>query len=288
MSQLVSLKQIKNRIRSVENTEKITHAMELISISKMKSTGKILSGFRPYFEKIESSLSNIFQYSPDIKHPLAERRKKIKNIGLCVITSDTGLCSTYNNDIIRTAENFVKKYGKENIIMFCIGKKGFAYFKQRGLSIPNVYADLHSRFSSEIQQMIYKDVLYLYTQGNADEIYFAYARFESSSRNKPVIEKYLNIEMDFKKGNYAEYIFEPDRETLLQKLIPEYLSSKIKIILLNAFLSEHSTRLISMTKATNNAKELIEDLILARNKIRQANITNEIIDIISSSEALKG
>ncbi len=281
-----SLRQIKKRIRSVESTKKIMRAMEMVSVAKLNRIETTLDASRPYFFKLDSILKNLLTGVKAASHPLLEERAAKQKAVLCLITSDSGLCSTYNDNIIRLAEDFINKYGIGEIKLVAIGRKGFNFFKKKGLVIPHTYVGLHGRYSSEIADGIAKTLTDLFLSGEADEVYVAYTHFISALRYKPTLEKFLNIERN--KDHQIEYILEPNLNRILEELIPRYISTKMKLILLEAFTSEHSARMIAMKAATDNAEELIDSLTLLRNKARQAAITKEVIEVASSAEALKG
>lgn len=286
MIQLGSLRQIKRRMRSVDSTKKVTHVMEMISASKLKNIAKTLSNSRLYLEGLESVLSNLLTTPLDLLHPLLENRKYKKRFALCIVTSDTGLCSSYNHNVVNIADSFIKEHGNENVKIIAVGIKGFNYFKKKGLSIAHVYSDLRGRYSNETSAEILKNLTDIFLSKEADEVFVAYTKFHSSTRHTAVLEKLLNVEPP--KTKSTEYLLEPDINAILERLISEYLTNKMKIILLNSFTSEHSARLTAMSKATNNAEELFDALVVLRNKVRQANITNELLEVISSAEALKG
>jgi F-type H+-transporting ATPase subunit gamma len=281
-----SLKQIKTRIRSIQNTEKVTHAMEMISVSKLNRIDHILNAIRPYSSRLESILNNFINSIQPLSNPFLEKKITSGKTCLCLITSDMGLCGVYNNNIIRLAEEFIIKSGKENIVLVAIGRKGLNFFRKRGMRILNSYIQMNGRYSQQAFEEITNNLIDIFTSGRADEIYIAYTRYINALIQKPTIEKFLNIEIT--AGEEFEYILEPDKERILEELIPRYLSTKKKLFLLEAFTSEHAARTVAMKTATDNANELLDKLILQRNKLRQANITQEIMEIVASSEALRG
>lgn len=282
---LQSLKTIKRRIRSVENTKKITSAMEMVSGAKLKKSETVLRAGNAYFLKLEAMLKNLLCGIDAAAHPFLEQRPK-NNIGLCVITSDTGLCSTYNDNIIRLSEQFIRGLGKEKIKLITVGKKAFSYFKKHDFSVLHSYVGLQGVFSQRVCDEIANVFTRLFLSKEVDEVFVSYTRFISAFKYKPVLEKFLNIERA--KAEEIEYILEPSRERILEELIPRYVSAKMRAILLNAFTSEHSARMIAMKAATDNAAEMINSLTLLRNKARQASITKEIIEVSSAAELLKG
>ena len=287
---ILSLRQIKRRIRSVESTKKITRAMQMVSTAKFKRSEDVLYAGRPYYLKLDSILQRlIMSLEPgELRaHPLLEERAKKKNLAVCVITSDSGLCSVYNNNIIRVAEDFIAQHGKEKIKLVAIGRKGFAYFAKRGVKIAKSYIGLHGRYSPEIADEIADGLVGMFLNGEADEVYIAHTHFGAAMRYHTRVRKFLNIVPAAKEGE-IEFIAEPSIEKILKDLISRYISVKTRMILLDAFTSEHSARMMAMQTATDNAVELIDSLTMLRNKARQASITGEVLQVATAAEALKG
>lgn len=287
---ILSLRQIKRRIRSVESTQKITRAMQMVSTAKFKRSEDLLYKGRPYYLKLDSILQKlVMSLRPEDLgvHPLLEDRPKKKKFALCIITSDSGLCSVYNGNIIRVSEKFIKERGKENVKVIAIGRKGFAHFAKRGIKIIKSYIGLHGRFSAEAADNIAKDLVGAFVSREADEVYIAHTHFEAAMHYKTRVRKFLNIAGGTGKGE-TEFIAEPAIEKILEDLIPKYISVKTRLILLDAFTSEHSSRMIAMQTATDNAFELIDNLTLLRNKARQSSITTQVVEVAAAAEALKG
>ncbi|MDD2752645.1 MAG: ATP synthase F1 subunit gamma [Candidatus Omnitrophica bacterium] len=284
-----SLKVIKTRVRSIQSTEKVTSAMQMIAVTKLSRIERQLTAMRPYFKKLESLFCHLTQYEHNatlLNSPFFKQNEKKEKILLCVFTSDTGLCGAYNNNIIRQAEEFIYRQGKEKVKLVVIGKRGFKYFNSRGFNIINSYIGLNAKYSDKVCDEITKALSSIFLAQEADEIYLAYTHFETALILRPTIIKFLNLEIEPTEG--IDYIFEPGRERILEEMLPKYISFKMRSIFLEAFTSEHAARTVAMRAATENARELLHWLILLRNKVRQANITRDILEIISSAEALKG
>ena len=284
---LLSLRQIKRRIRSVESTKKITRAMQMVSTAKLKQTEHALFSGKPYYFKMDALLKKLLASAKTAAHPLLEERPVKNNFTLCIITSDSGLCSTYNDNIIRIAEGFINKHGAENTRLITIGKKGFSYFKKRKIKITHAYLGLQGGYSKEIAEEIIKTVVNAFLSKETDEVHMAHTHFDATLKYRPKLQKLLNIERAAEERE-VDYILEPSAGRILEEFIPRYISTKIKGILLDAFTSEHSQRMVAMKSATDNAVELIDNLTLLRNKARQAAITTEIIEVSSAAEELKG
>ncbi len=282
------LRNIKNRIRIIENTHKVTNVMEKISITKLNRTDKVLFAIRPYILKLDSLLHNFINSAAVITSPLLEERAEKKKIGLCVITSDSGLCGLYNNNVIRLAEEFIKEQGEDRIRLVVVGKKGFSRFRKSRIEILKTYIGIHGKYQEKVSDEISDNLTGLFLSKMVDEVYVAYTRHETSLVLKPVLQKFLNIDKDGKDKRKIEYIFEPNAQRIMEELIPRYISVSFRRILLESLTSEHAARTVAMKMATDNAEELLKMLVLLRNKLRQENITEEMLEIIASSEALKG
>ena len=277
---------IKSRMRSVANIRKITRAMEMVSMSKLNRVRSSLFAMRNYFGRLEAILKDFLTHTGHVRHPLLEKPAPRGKIGLCVITSDTGLCSTYNQAVIRSAEAFILKFRKEDVKIAAVGKEGHYHFKKSGFEIKSSYLELHGRYPGKLSDKIAADLTGIFLNHEVDEVYIAYTHFESTLRHKPRVEKFVNIE--YAGGSGKDYlILEPDVNGVAQDLIGEYLSEKFHLVLLEALTSEHAARMFAMKTATDNADELMDTLTLLRNKARQAAITKEVIEIASGAEAMR-
>ena len=280
------LKQIKNRIRSVQNATKVTHAMEMISVAKLNQIDKVLFALRPYQASLEGMLSRLINTGGETENPLFRERLHKEKIVLCVVTSDSGLCGLYNNNILRAAEKFINEKGRDKISLVLVGKKGVNYFKKKNISVLHQYIGLNGRYDNIISDEITGILMNLFLSGKADEVYIAYTYFKTGFLQDAVIEKYLNVELSQEKTR--EYLLEPDFSSLVDDLALKYLIVKVRLVFLQAFTSEHATRSLAMKTATSNGRDLLDGLVLLRNKVRQASITQEMLEIISSTAVLKG
>ena len=281
-----SLRNLKLRIKSIENTQKITRAMEMVSSSKLNRVRTALFMMRPYFTKFESVFTRLSSNLDASKNSFFRKQSDAGKIALCVITSDAGLCSVYNYAVTRLVEDFINKAGKDKVTLVTVGREGFNYFKKNDFPIAKRYMEIYGRYSDKIAKDIHDTLINMFLNKEVDEVYVAYTHFTTTLRLKPTIEKLLNIECN--KAEHIEYIIEPDNDALLNKIVPAYLTEKIRLILLDSFTSEHASRMIAMKMATDNARDLIDTLTLLRNKARQAAITKDILEVVMSAEALKG
>ena len=281
-----SIKQIKNRIRSVENTKKVTGAMQMIAVAKLNRIEDALFALRPYAVKLENLMHDLAGSSQKSLSEYFKQNFKQGDVALCIITSDNGLCGAYNQNIIRLVEEFLKKNGADKVKLILIGQKGLTYFRPKPVEIINSYVGLNARFEQSVCDKITLELSQLFLSGKVDSVYLAYTYFANSIIQRATLERFLSIEP--KKVRPIEYIADPDLKNILADLIPRYLKIKLQLVILEAFTSEHAARIVSMKTATDNAKELLEGLVLLRNKVRQAGITQDILEITSSFEALKG
>lgn len=280
-----SLRQIKTKIRNVENVKKVTHAMEMIATAKFRSIENNVVASREYLAKVEMLLHNLLQHRGNVSLPLLKERENQKRMLLCVISSDAGLCSTYNSDIIRRVEDFIRQEDQKTIELVVVGKKGFNYFKKRGIAIRESFIEYHGRYSQELACNILNTLTECFILEDIGSIWLAYTHFETVSRHKVKIEKFFPF--DVKKESSGSMLFEPNAQKICEDLIAVFVLQKIKSILLESFACEHAARMMAMGVATSNAKDLLEDMILLRNKVRQANITKEILEISSTAEVLR-
>ncbi len=281
-----SFRQLKDRIKSIENTRKVTRAMEMVSASKLNRVKNTFFSSKSYFSNFQRVL---FSFLSDIEpagHPLLENRPRKRATAIAVITSDTGLCSTYNYSVIKLAEEFADKIGKGKVKIIAVGKEAFSYFKKAGYSVENAYMGIRGKFSEKITLDITNELINIFINQEADEVYVAYTHFSPNLRHKPVVEKFLAVDYERKTRQY--YILEPDKETIADNLITKYLTGKMRIMLLDSLTAEHSARMLAMKLATDNADELIDTLTLQKNKARQFAITKEVLEIAMSAEAVKG
>jgi F-type H+-transporting ATPase subunit gamma len=285
-----SLRDIRRRIRSVSGTQQITKAMEMVAAAKLRKAQSRVESSRPYALKMQSMLDNLTKASAVVVHPLFEKRE-VKKVALVVISSDRGLCGSYNSNIIRATDEFLKKYQRERNLLINIGKKGYVHYSKRPWEIRLKYLNFGGNLVLSQVREITNDLVNLYLSGEVDEVYFLYTRFVSAMTHRVTLEKFLNIESKIEKQEqkgYLEYIFEPSAEKIFSNLLPNYCMTKVQMALAESFASEHGSRMISMGAATKNAEDMIEHLTLVRNKLRQASITKEMLEITTSAEALKG
>jgi len=286
MIQIQNLRQIKNRLKSIANTRQITKAMEMVSASKLNKVKSAFHLSRPYAEAMQTMLYDIISDCPGIRSVLVKKREAVNSITLLVITSDTGLCAGYNDNIIKFAEQFLKSRTGHAVDIMAIGREGYNYFRNSGYTVGSSYLNLYGRYSPQVSDEISARLIQAFLDGSTDEVYVVYTIFNTTLRHAPVVEKLLNIEPVAVERKY--YAFEPSSQALMDSMAFRFITQKVRSIILEAFTSEHFTRMLAMKTATENADELTDELTLARNKARQFAITKEVLEIAASAEALKG
>ncbi|MGB2698277.1 MAG: ATP synthase F1 subunit gamma [Candidatus Zixiibacteriota bacterium] len=284
-----ALREIRRRIRSVQNTQQITKAMEMVAAAKLRKAEAKARSARPYAQKLEKMLENLSLASGLVTHPLFEKRENVKKRALLLVTSDRGLCGSYNTNILRRTEVFLRDFGPGKVELLVVGKKAYRYFLKQGWEIRYKYLDLDGKFDLSQVRVINRDLTELFVKREVDEVFLLYTKFINPISYKLVLEKFLNIEPREKAERVEiDYIFEPNSEKIFNALLPRYCMNVIQKVLLESFASEQGSRMTAMRAATENAEEMIENLTLIRNKVRQATITREMLEIASGAEALKG
>jgi F-type H+-transporting ATPase subunit gamma len=293
---MANLKDIKSRIGSVKSTEQITKAMKLVSTSKLKKAQDNIQGCRPYALGIKKLIENIAQ-SRQVSHPLLEEREVTSNassILYVVLTSDRGLCGGFNNNVARWAENKSKeladKYKK--IDFYFIGKKGRDYFKSRGFEPGEAKLNLAKEISYPLAKGIADEMLVFFEKGHYEEIHVVYNEFKSAIQQDVVCERMLPLKMreadQVDKYEDKDLIFEPHPAEIIDELLTKHFEVQMYRVLSESIASEHAARMTAMDNASTNAKDAIGKLTLQYNKMRQAAITTELIEITSGAEALNG
>ena len=283
-----SLRQIKRRIRSVENTKKITKAMEMIAASKLKKYQDLLGQTRNYAAHLERMLRSLISETTAVKHPFFEKRDP-REILIFLIASDSGLCGSYNYNLFQTTEDFLKEL-RLNSSFFPIGKQGSGFLKRKQFTIIGEISVPKPQDIASAVQTIIETSKRAFLEKKADEVYLIYTDYVSMANYKPRAEKLLPLEKIARSDESAaaiEYILEPSREQILETMIPHHLEIKVEQAVKGALVSEQVARMMAMRQATDNATEMIDTLTLQRNKARQAAITKELIEVVSGSKALQ-
>src|SRR5262245_14033999 len=288
-----TLRALRRRIRSVQNTQQITKAMEMVAAAKLRrAQGRALAA-RPYAVKISEMLGNLAGAASEVDHPLFKARD-VKNVGLVLVTSDRGLCGAYNANLLRAAEHRLRAAPAASArpvvtSLVLVGKKGRDYFRRRKYPVLAVHTPLPTEASLEFARTLTQDLIARFHSGEVDRVEIMFTRFLSALNRKVIVDPFLPVGAGSaeaaSRGGSA--IFEPDAESIFAELLPRYATAKLFPALGDAVDFEHAVRLIAMGAARKNAGELIDLLTLRRNRLRQAAITKELLDIVGGAEALK-
>ena len=287
---MATLKQIRQRIRTSKNIQQITRAMKLVAAARLTRAKNRVEEARPYSLKMRDFMSSVGGAGDLPEHPLLDRRE-VKKTCLVLITADRGLAGSYNTNLLKQAQEFLDN-SEEETSLICVGKKGAQFFKKRGynviqeITVPSVGAGI------EDAQKVTAAVTDLFTSGEADSIKFCYSKFVSAITQQPQVIQLLPIEppetAQEETGVAKDYQFEPAPTELLGLLLPKYVLTVVLQSMLEATASEHGARMTAMTSATDNAGQMIDELTLTANRVRQAGITTEILEIVGGAEALSG
>ncbi len=286
---MANTRELRRRIRSVSNTAQVTRAMEMVSASKMRRAQEMMFAGRPYADQVATLISAIAaSLGPqDEIHPLLDRRPANK-IGLILVTPDRGLCGVLPGNVIRLAEQTVAQSSDSALSFVTVGRKGRSWMLRRGFDVVADLSGLEDRPSLLDTQPAARVAISGYTDGSFDRVDLIYTDFVSTSNQRPRRRQLLPVEIpDEPDQRWPDYLFEPTPYEVLSQLLPRYIEVLIYQAVLEAKASEHSARMIAMHNATENARELVQELTLSYNNARQASITNEILEIAAGAETLR-
>ena len=289
------LKEVRNRIKSVQSTQQITKAMKMVSAAKLRRAQDTITQMRPYAQKSQEMLSNIVSnIVGGMSLKLAEVRT-IEKVLLIVITSDRGLCGGYNANIIKLtkstiAEKYASQFKKGHVAIWNIGKKGFEGLTKAGYKTDATYKDIYLHLNFENVQAAAKAAMQAFENKQFDVVEIIYSEFKNAATQRFAAEQFLPIPKVPKKagGKKSDFIFEPEKEELLAELMPIILNTQLYKAVLDGSASEHGARMTAMDKASENANELLKSLKISYNRARQAAITTELTEIVSGAAALQG
>lgn len=284
-------KEIRAKIKSVENTRKITRAMEMVAAAKMRKAQERMRAARPYAEKIRNVAAHLSRANPEYKHAFLIKRDSVKNVGLIVVTSDKGLCGGLNTNVLRLAVGSMKTWeGEDKGISVCaIGNKGLGFMNRIGAKVKSNLTGLGD--TPHIERLIgaVKVMLDAYIAGEIDAIYLSYNHFINTMKQESRVEQLLPLtseKLDTKSDVTWDYIYEPEAKVVVDELLVRYVESLVYSAVTENMASEQSARMVAMKAASDNAKSVIGELKLVYNKARQAAITREISEIVSGAAAV--
>lgn len=290
---MATLKEIKSRIQSVKSTQKITSAMKMVSSAKLRKAQKQIESFYPYEQKLTQILSNFLSAEEESSSVYAEQRE-VKRVALVAFSSNSSLCGSFNSNIAKKLALAVEKYnhlGKENIMIFPIGKKVSQAVKKMGFAVEEIFDEMINKPSYQPAQELAGRLMEMFDNKEIDRVELIYYHFKNKSSQVLTESAFLPIELknfqtlqtDNKVQIHQNYLVEPDRLSVMSVLIPKVIRLKLYTALLDSSASEHAARTIAMQIATDNADDLLQELNLQYNKSRQQAITNELLDIIGGS-----
>ena len=285
---MANLKEIRNRIASIGSTMQITSAMKMVSAAKLKKAQDAITAMRPYSSKLTELLQNLSATLDSDAGGAYSKQREVSKVLLVVVTSNRGLCGGFNSSVIKeTTQNIVANYQDVDVDLLTIGKKGNDILSK---SYPVIDArnDIFDNLTFDYVAEVAEKIMKLYADGTYDKIEIIYNRFKNAATQIPQVEQFLPIKpVEGDTNASADYIFEPSKEKIVLELIPKSLKTQLYKAVRDSFAAEHGARMTAMHKATDNATELRDELLLTYNKARQAAITNEILEIVGGAEALK-
>jgi F-type H+-transporting ATPase subunit gamma len=286
-----TLQTLRRRVRSIANTQQVTRAMEMVSAAKLRRTQAALMAARPYVRHLEALLGRLAPIARASGHPLFAERE-VNRATLVLLTADRGLCGSFNSNLFRQAHKHLDARDGVVVDLICIGRRGADYFARAGYAVTARYDGFGGKLDRAKSDQIAQILFDRFAAAETDEVHILYSDFISTAVTRPTLEKFLPIDQSIlerlaaETGAPLDYLFDPDRETVVRGLAPNYLRSKIFICLAESFTSEHSARMLAMNNATKNCDELVDALTLRLNKARQSTITGELLDIVGGAEAL--
>ena len=284
-------KEIRGKIKSVENTKKITKAMEMVAASKMRKAQERMRASRPYGEKVRNVAAHLAEANPEYSHPFLVAKHDSKTVGLIVVTTDKGLCGGLNTNVLRQVTNKMREIeasGKK-VVAVAIGNKGLGFLNRIGAKVMSSATQLGD--TPHLEKLIgpVKVLMDAYTEGKVDEVYLCYTRFINTMKQEPMVEQLLPLTAEHMTPTHAhswDYLYEPDAQTVIDDLLVRYIEALIYQGVAENMASEQSARMVAMKAATDNAGNLIHELKLVYNKTRQAAITKELSEIVAGAAAV--
>jgi len=289
---MASLKEVKTKISGVKKTAQITKAMNMVAAAKLRGAQDKMESFRPYTAKFNDAMSNLSGGANTNAFPLMEERD-VKTVELVVVTSDRGLCGSFNANIVKLVMKKIGAYEAEgkSVSLVCVGKKGYQLLKKTG-KVRKSYLETMGNFQMFNAREIATDLTHEFLNGKSDKVEVVYGEFQSVARQVPAVSTFLPVqpiegEQDTEKATSGDYIYEPSTEEIMDVLQPLYLNVVIYHTMLEVGACEHAARMTAMDNATSACKDIVANLTVVYNKARQAAVTNELMDIVGGAEALK-
>jgi len=286
---MASLRDIRNRIGSVQNTQQVTRAMKMVAAAKLRRAQENIFRTRPYAYKLGELIARLKGQVDPALHPLFQHREETRGVLLVVITADRGLAGSFNANVVKGANNFIAKDNPASAVALgLVGRKGREHFVRRGFDVRHEAVNIFQKVQYEDARKIAEAAMDEFTNGRVSSVYLVYNEFKSIISQRVVIERLLPIpKLEIEPGTQqADYLFEPGPEQILGSLLPRHVETQVWRALLESAAAEHAARMTAMDAATRNSSEILDSLTLYMNKVRQAAITREIIEVVSGAEAL--
>lgn len=284
---MATAKDIRRRIRTVKNIEKITNAMKMVAAARLKKAQSRAEAARPYAEKMHEVMSNVAASAGEVEHSLLVVREEQK-VAYVVVGADRGLAGSYNNNVMNKAMEAIGKHDAEDVKLVLVGKKAVGFFKRKPYEVVSRLEAPGGEITFTDVRMLTQQFRGMFEAGEVDAVYLVYARFVTAMRQEPTVTRLLPMVAPLANAEQPiEFEFEPEAAKLMAVLLPRYIDTQVYQSLVEAQASEQGARMTAMSAATKNAGEMIDTLTLAYNKARQAAITKEITEIVSGAEALR-
>ena len=292
---MATLREIRRRIASIKNIEQVTDAMRVVAAARLRRAQENILAMRPYADKLNTVLGHLISQADTeedaLVHPLLETRE-LEHVCIISVSGDRGLCGSFNSNVIRTTTQRVQHYqdGGAEVTLICIGKRTYDHFARRGYDITDAYTNIFRQLNFETAIDIVHEFEHLYTDKKTDKVEVIYNNFKSAILQTVLVEQLLPLVPELPEGDthFLDYIYEPGQMELFEMLLGRHLNMQMWKVLLDSNAAEQAARMAAMENATQKAKELIDELILQRNRARQTQITTEISEIVSGASALEG
>lgn len=285
-----SLIDLRRRIKSVKNTQQITKAMKMVSAAKLRRAQQKVLAARPYAslltEMLGSVLSNQSEVSSALSHPLLARREE-KRILLLLLSGDKGLCGAFNSNALKASQRFLGEHSDASIEFELIGRRGADFYRRRDVSVAGEWINVFADVDFNVAQEISGKVMERFVAAEIDAVYLIFNEFKNVMTQTIVVSRLLPVKMPDSDGGSREYIYEQKPEEIFRTLLPKYVETNIYQAMVESAAAEHAARMTAMESATRNADEMIDKLTLHLNRVRQASITNELIEVVSGAQALE-
>lgn len=289
------LKEVRNRIKSVQSTQQITKAMKMVSAAKLRRAQDAILQMRPYAQKLQEMLTNIVSNSDGGASMLLAAERPVEKVLMIVLTSDRGLAGAFNANVIKLAkatiaEKYAAQHKKGNLTIWTIGKKGYEHFVKNNYKTDAAYKDIFLHLTFENVQQASAAAMKAFDEKQFDVVELVYSQFKNAATQRFVVERFLPIPKVEKKdgATKADFIYDPSKEQLIAELMPKILNTQLYKAVLDSNASEHGARMTAMDKASENANEMLRSLKISYNRARQATITTELTEIVSGAAALQG